>query len=108
MKFGNASSNQSYISESNIYESVKIYEIWKGNNYFLNKGKIYIGAKFYYGILTNIYIHILSWLFIKNVIMVINILFNIEIRKNSKNIFNNNRIYILYFSSNYTINLYIF
>ena len=80
MKFTNTSSIQSYISDSNIYQGVKIYEIWEGKNYFLFKGKIFVGAKYYYGLITNCYIHFFSWLFIKFVIIVNYILNNIEIR----------------------------
>jgi len=80
MKLTNTSSIQSYISESNIYQGVKIYEIWEGKNYFLFKGKIFVGAKYYYGLITNCYIHFFSWLFIKFVIIVNYILNNIEIR----------------------------
>ena len=48
----------------------KEYEIWKGKNYFLCKGKIYIGSEYYLGFLTNFYIYIYCWLYIIFVLIV--------------------------------------
>ena len=94
--------------DSSGYEKVKIYKIWKGKNFFLFKGKIFVSSNFYFGIITNLYIHIFSWLFIKYVIMVNNILCNIEIRQRTKNSFNNNRIYIIFTFINKSIYLCFF
>ena len=48
----------------------KEYEIWKGKNYFLCKGKIYIGSEYYLGFLTNLYIQIYCCLFIIFILIV--------------------------------------
>ena len=53
----------------------KIYQVWKGRNYFLFKGNVFVGIQFYYGLLTNLYIHIYTWIYIIYVVMVYNYLF---------------------------------
>ena len=65
----------------------KIYQVWKGRNYFLFKGNVFVGIQFYYGLLTNLYIHIYTWIYIIYIIMVYNYLCYIEIRLFNKNNF---------------------
>ena len=43
-------------------KETKFYQIWKGNNKFCFKGKIYVGSEYYYGLLTFIYL-LLNYLF---------------------------------------------
>jgi len=60
-------------SKENYNKSIKIiklYKIWNGKNFFLLKGKIYVGSEFHLGLLTNflilLYI-ILYFFFVVNV-----------------------------------------
>lgn len=48
----------------------KFYQIWKGNNKFCLKGKIYIGSEYYYGLLTFIYLLINYLLYILFIVKV--------------------------------------
>ena len=65
----NNNSFQKIITSSDI-KFKKEYEIWKGKNYFLCKGKIYLGSEYYLGFLTNFYIYIYCWLYIIFVLIV--------------------------------------
>ena len=65
----NNSSFQSMIYKESLKKK-KIYEIWRGKNSFCFNGKIYIGPEFYYGLLTNLYIHCFSWIYIIFILMV--------------------------------------
>ena len=65
--------NNSSFQKILTYSDIKIkkeYEIWKGKNYFLCKGKIYIGSDYYLGLLTNLYILIYCCLFIIFILIV--------------------------------------
>ena len=48
-----------FLTKSN---ETKLYQIWKGNNKFCIKGKLYIGSEYYYGLLTFVYL-IINYLF---------------------------------------------
>lgn len=64
------------ILKPSIQDRKKAYQTWKGFSKFLFDGAIYIGPEYYYGLLTNSYIHIYSWLFFAFVLIVtINLLY---------------------------------
>ena len=46
-----------FLTKSKKNNEIKLYQIWKGNNKFCIKGKIYIGSENYYGFLTFIFIN---------------------------------------------------
>ena len=43
----------SYKQDKNVQ---KIYQVWKGNNKFCFKGRIYVGSEYYYGLMTFLYL----------------------------------------------------
>jgi hypothetical protein len=57
---------------------IKLYKIWNGKNFFLFKGKIYVGSEYYLGLLTNLLITLYITIYIifvanvrkKNIILI--------------------------------------
>ena len=60
-------SSQNYNKSIKI---IKLYKIWNGKNFFLFKGKIYVGSEYYLGLLTNSLITIYITIYI---IFVVNV-----------------------------------
>ena len=60
-------SSQNYNKSIKI---IKLYKIWNGKNFFLFKGKVYVGSEYYLGLLTNLLITIYITIYI---IFVVNV-----------------------------------
>lgn len=54
----------------NTKEKKRQYLIWNGTNYFLLKGRVYIGSQYYFGLLSNLYIQLYVWLYFVFVLFV--------------------------------------
>ena len=54
-------SSQNYNKSIKI---IKLYKIWNGKNFFLFKGKVYVGSEYYLGLLTNLLITIYITIYI--------------------------------------------
>jgi hypothetical protein len=69
--------NSNHIYNKSI-KIIKLYKIWNGKNFFLFKGKIYVGSEYYLGLLTNLLITLYLTIYIffvanvrkKNIILI--------------------------------------
>ena len=61
-----------FLTKSKKNNEIKLYQIWKGNNKFCIKGKLYIGSEYYYGLLTFIYL-LINYLFFIIFIIIVSI-----------------------------------